>query len=192
MPSHRHPSTSQASRRRVGALVTLIFVTASGCGADGAGTGQSTDGEPVVALVDAETLGAELTAELERSGLESVASAIAEIDLSTLVDDREFTLLAPTDDAFVVASADELADLLADPDALLGLLRNHVIPSTLRAGELADISTVRTGAGHELDVTALDDGTLVIGGATVVSADAAVGDGVVHTIDRLLIPEDDG
>lgn len=188
----RKRSASQAPSRGVGRLlVLLVAATSAGCGSGGTDAGQSAGDDPGVALADVEDLGAELTAELERAELESVASAIAEIELTSLIDDQEFTLLAPTDDAFLEATADELADLLADPDALLALLLNHVLPTTLRSDDLTSISTVRTRAGHELDVTSSNDGTLGIGGARVVTADVTVGDGVIHTIDRLLIPGDD-
>lgn len=60
----------------------------------------------------------------------SIVSAVTEIDIDELTDSEEFTF-SPEDAAFTGLSADELADLLADRDGLVALLRNHVVPQRL-------------------------------------------------------------
>lgn len=205
MPSPPHPHTAAASlqtcgprpgthrrtaaRSRLAAVAALLVITAAACGSGDVDVSQAPNVDPTASAEELETLGVELVAALEDAGLQSVASAVAEVDITSLIDDRDFTLFAPTDEAFLDVTADELADLLADSDALLALLRNHVLSETLDATDLGFVSEVQSQAGDKLEVWTEDDGSLKVAGATIVSPDTAVADGVVHAIDRILLPE---
>jgi len=124
---------------------------------------------------------------LRDNGLDSLATVVDQIDVTELVGDREFTFLAPNDDAFTSLSADDMADLLSEPGQILETLQNHMLDGTYTADELAALDTVETRAGESLPVT-VDGETIQIGDVTVVSADIEVGGGVVHVVDGFLLP----
>lgn len=141
-------------------------------------------GDAEVAVDDARS---ELSAGLRQEGLTSLASALDVVDIAQLVDVAEFTLLAPSDQAFQAMDPDQMADLLADPVNLLEVLRNHVIDERISAHDLAAMSSIRTLAGNDLDVSD-SDGVLMIDGAGVSSVDLSVDNGTVHIVDRIFVP----
>ena len=145
------------------------------------------DAEADDAAETAETQSAELAQVLRDNGLSSVASAVEVIDFTELVDAPEFTFFAPNDEAFSSLSADELADLLSDPGMVADVLRNHTVAATVPSSDLSDGMEVETQAGETLTVS-IDGETVMIGDATVVQPDIDVNDGVVHVVDRLLMP----
>lgn len=203
-------STSSAPRRLVATLATATLVLAA-CGGDDPDelvddataavddvdadsaeeavedAADDVDAEADDAAESAETQSAELAQVLRDNGLSSVASAVEVIDFTELVDAPEFTFFAPNDEAFASLSADELADLLADPTMVADVLRNHTIAATVPSGDLSDGMEVETQAGETL-VVGIDGETVMIGDATVVQADIDVNDGVVHVVDRLIMP----
>lgn len=140
-------------------------------------------------LVDGSTADAQsdLAAQLREAGLNSLASAIDVVDVGQLIGAPGFTLLAPSDVAFQAMDPDEMGDLLANPESLLAVLRNHVIEEQLSSVDLSALSSVRTQAGNDLAVTE-SGGVLTIGGATVSNIDLAVDDGTVHTVDQIFVP----
>ncbi len=102
--------------------------------------------------------------------------------------DSELTVFAPTDAAFDLIDADQLTALLADAEALTTLLTTHVI-----AGSAVDSVTayslngtmVETLSGKTVGV-AIEDGNLLIQGATVTSSDLYTTNGIIHVIDRVI------
>lgn len=95
------------------------------------------------------------------------------------------TVFAPSDEAFEALPADVLADLRADPDALLSVLLHHTTAGRLLAAdfvsgpiEMADGSTI------ELDAAAPS-----IDGATISVLDIEATTGVVHIVDAVLVPD---
>mmetsp|Transcript_14174 Transcript_14174/g.40182 ORF Transcript_14174/g.40182 Transcript_14174/m.40182 type:complete len:234 (+) Transcript_14174:582-1283(+) len=105
-----------------------------------------------------------------------------------------FTILAPTDAAFTKA-LEELnitsAELLADSETLTSILQLHVIPGKMMAANLSDGMMADTLLGQELTVT-VADGMVMFDNATVTVPDLEAGNGVVHAIDQVLLPNSDG
>lgn len=100
-----------------------------------------------------------------------------------------FTVFAPTDAAFARLGDDAIAGLL-EPSArptLARILKHHVVPGRLAAADLVGRDSVETLAGTTLELDAVR-GRLLVGDAAVESADLAAANGVVHVIDRVLIP----
>lgn len=170
--------------------LALWLIVVSGCLSAGCGTVQG-DGDPAAASVSAPaTEGAHeaLLAAFDAEGLSSISTAVAELDLNELTDAEEFTFFSPDDAAFTSLDADALADLLADPDALLALLRNHVVPQRLDRDDLADLQSVTTEAGNVLQIV-VDGSDVTVGGARLVDGgDRLAGTSIVHVIDALLAP----
>ena len=117
----------------------------------------------------------------------TLASAVEQIDVDELIGGETFTFFGPNDEAFLALTADDTADLLADPTALTDVLRNHLVAETIGAAELTEMATVTTLGGTSLPVV-VDGDTVTVGGATVVATDIEAGDGVVHTIDQVILP----
>ena len=100
-----------------------------------------------------------------------------------------FTVFAPTNAAFDALPAGTLDTLLRpeNKDQLATILRYHVIPETRMADEIAEgIRRVETLQGKTINLQRSDD--VKINNARVVSADLAASNGVIHTIDRVLLP----
>lgn len=149
---------------------------------------EAVDGAEVddaAAEIDARS--AELAQTLRDNGMTSLASAVEEADISEVVGDGEFTLFAPSDEAFLALGADETADLLSDPSQLNAVLADHVVTDKIDSSALGGMTVVETRGGASLDVV-VDGDTITVGDATVVTADIDVADGVVHVIDTVIMP----
>lgn len=97
-----------------------------------------------------------------------------------------FTVFAPTNEAFQALPKATLDALAKDKDQLAAVLRYHVVPGKVMA---ADVKTgkAKTVQGAELNLSKA--GTYVtVEEAMVVQADVNATNGVVHVIDRVLIP----
>ena len=127
----------------------------------------------------------QLVEELRQRGLTNVASFIEAVGLENLVQGESFTLLAPTDDAFLALDRDTLAKVLADPKEGLAVLQNHVLDERLDRAQLAAVPSVKATSGKTLPVVVQGD-KLTIGGATVTEADIDAGGGVVHVINAVI------
>jgi uncharacterized surface protein with fasciclin (FAS1) repeats len=104
-----------------------------------------------------------------------------------------FTLFAPTDRAFfdLLAQLDVTApELLANPD-LAQILLYHVAPDDLRAGELIQSSTQATlNPGRPLLVV-LEGRDVFVNRAKVLRANVPASNGLIHVIDKVLLPPAD-
>jgi transforming growth factor-beta-induced protein len=96
------------------------------------------------------------------------------------------TVFAPSDDAFAALPAGALDALGAEPEQLTQVLLHHVVESALLAADIAP-GAVDTLAG---DTMTLDvaDGAVTVDGARVTTADLTARNGVVHIVDRVLLP----
>lgn len=112
--------------------------------------------------------------------------------VDTLSGPGPFTVFAPTDAAF----ADALStlgitkeQLLADPAKLATILTYHVVPGEVMAADVLtmDGKDVATVAGPTVKVT-VNGSTVMINNATVTTADIKASNGVIHVIDKVLLP----
>lgn len=97
------------------------------------------------------------------------------------------TVFAPTDEAFDALPEGTVDALLDDPDELADVLRYHVIAARLEAADIDDGAEVDTLLGPWLTAT-VDASGVSIGEARVIAADVPASNGVIHVIDRVLIP----
>ena len=96
------------------------------------------------------------------------------------------TVFAPTNDAFAALPQSAVDALLANPEALAALLRYHVARGRYTAADLRIVQPA-TLDGRLLAVALQGDG-ITINGATVLAADVAAGNGLIHVVDRILLP----
>lgn len=108
----------------------------------------------------------------------------------TLSGPGPFTVFAPTEEA-MAASRTSLQDLLDDEneDRLRDILLHHMFNGERMASELSS-SSIRTLAGGDLQVSGSDD-SLRVEGAQLVDMNVDAANGVIHAIDRILMPETD-
>jgi uncharacterized surface protein with fasciclin (FAS1) repeats len=104
----------------------------------------------------------------------------------TLAGDHVFTVFAPVDDAFAEFPDETVESMLADREALTTILSYHVVPGRITALEAAERQRLPTVQGEELWVSGNDP--LRVDGARVLSADVAASNGLIHAIDRVLLP----
>ena len=104
----------------------------------------------------------------------------------TLRSPGPYTVFAPSDEAFKAMPAKTLAELAKDKELLKSVLTYHVLPGKVPAGE------VRTGSAKTVqgaNVALSRAGSFVtVEEAVVTHADVKASNGVVHVIDRVLIP----
>lgn len=109
--------------------------------------------------------------------------------VETLKGNGPFTVFAPTNAAFSALPAGTVDGLLK-PEAkadLTSVLTYHVVAGNVMSGDLTDGQMVTTLNGKQLKVS-IKDGKVMIGDATVTAADLAGSNGVVHVIDKVLLP----
>jgi uncharacterized surface protein with fasciclin (FAS1) repeats len=118
----------------------------------------------------------------------TLVTAVTEAGLAeTLSGPGPFTVFAPTNAAFDALPEGTLDSLLADPTgALADILKLHVLSGAVdsKAAIAAAGGTVDT-LGGPVSVE-LDGDKLVVGGATVVTADIKASNGVIHVIDAVI------
>ena len=108
--------------------------------------------------------------------------------VETLKGAGPFTVFAPTDEAFAAVPADTLAALGADKALLTKVLTYHVVPGKVTAADIkpGDVATV---AGPTLKLSVVN-GKVMVNDATVTTADVMASNGVIHVIDKVLLPPD--
>lgn len=108
--------------------------------------------------------------------------------VEVLSSEGPFTVFAPTDEAFSRIPQEELNGLIADKEALTAVLTYHVVPGKVYAEEVVKLSSAETVSGQTVEVR-IDGGKVRIDGATVISADIEATNGVIHVIDRVILPD---
>jgi uncharacterized surface protein with fasciclin (FAS1) repeats len=105
----------------------------------------------------------------------------------TLSGKGPYTVFAPTDKAFSKVPAETLEALGNDPDALRRVLLYHVADGRYPAARVVRKRSIETLAGPRLKVKATKRAVRV-GGARVITPDIKASNGVIHAINRVLIP----
>jgi uncharacterized surface protein with fasciclin (FAS1) repeats len=100
-----------------------------------------------------------------------------------------FTVFAPTNAAFAALPAGLLDKLLlpANKEALTKILTYHVLPAKVIAAD-AKPGKVRTVEGGEITITTA--GGVKVDEASVTSTNVEASNGVIHVIDKVLVPAD--
>jgi uncharacterized surface protein with fasciclin (FAS1) repeats len=117
-----------------------------------------------------------LTSLLEQAGL-----------ADTLKGDGPFTVFAPTDRAFAKVPKKTLDELAADPDKLRAVLLYHVAKRKLTAAKVVNRRTIKTLNGQRLRVRVRGK-KVYVNRSRVTQTDVEASNGVIHVINRVLIP----
>jgi uncharacterized surface protein with fasciclin (FAS1) repeats len=117
-----------------------------------------------------------LTTLLKKSGL-----------AGTLAKKGPFTVFAPTDAAFAKVPKATLAALAKNKAKLRAVLLYHVVKGQVTAAQAMKLRSAKTLQGKSLKIR-VKGGKVFVGGAAVVNADVLASNGVVHVINKVLIP----
>lgn len=105
-----------------------------------------------------------------------------------LNEDGPFTVFAPTDEAFNEIPEAELQELLESPDDLREVLLAHIAEGAYQAEHMADRDDLTMVNGVEINVDQHERG-ISVGDALMVAADIVATNGVIHAVDKVILPE---
>ncbi len=105
--------------------------------------------------------------------------------VATLKTPGPFTVFAPTDSAFRKWPRGILDDLLKDRPRLVEVIKGHVVPGKIMARSLRN-SDAESLQGGLLRIAVSDDGVR-INNAKVMKTDIETSNGVVHSVDTVLM-----
>jgi len=125
-----------------------------------------------------------LTADNRFSTLATAATVAGLIP--TLESAGPFTLFAPTDAAFRALPAGALDGLIANPEKLKAVLLGHVVSGKVLSTDLqtGDVPFVSGDVARAV----VSRAGVTIGSSNVVQADVAAANGVIHVIDKVILP----
>ncbi|GAB4210845.1 MAG: hypothetical protein OHK0012_02180 [Synechococcales cyanobacterium] len=143
---------------------------------------------PAAETTTAETI---VDVAVKNDSFETLVAALKAAELvETLSGEGPFTVFAPTDEAFAALPEGTLDKLLLpeNKDTLVKILTYHVVPgkvlsTDIKAGE------VETVAGANVTI-AVEGEQVKVNDATVVTADVEGSNGVIHVIDKVILPPD--
>ena len=131
-------------------------------------------------------------------GMQEVTTLVAAVQAAGLVDTLKgpgpFTVFAPTNDAFK-ALPPGTVDMLLKPenkDKLKAILLYHVHPGAGIMAKDASTMSLSTADGDKMLTIVVKDGTVMVNDAKVIKADIVCKNGVIHWIDKVLMPPTTG
>ena len=121
----------------------------------------------------------------------SFKTLVAAVQVAGLADTLSgpgpFTVFAPTDEAFAELPAGTVQGLLNDIPKLTKILTFHVVPGKLMAADVIKLTSAKTVQGQ--DVTIASANGVMINGARVITPNVEADNGVIHVIDRVILPQ---
>ena len=118
----------------------------------------------------------------------TLVQAVEAADLvKTLSEEGPFTVCAPDDEAFSKLPGGTLESLLKDQESLRQVLLFHVASGQVMSRDIVKMQSVQTLQGEELKIDITRG--VQIGDAQVTQPDIECSNGVIHVIDRVLIPK---
>jgi uncharacterized surface protein with fasciclin (FAS1) repeats len=159
--------------RTLAALVTAVAVV--GVAGSTALAAPRSDGTIVGTAVEAGQFKT-LTKLLQRAGL-----------VVALEGKGPYTVFAPTDAAFAKVPKATLDSLLASKAKLRSVLLYHVVAGKVTAQKVVKLASAKTLNGKSVRIRVAGS-TVHVGTATVTKSDVMASNGVIHVIDRVLVP----
>jgi len=106
--------------------------------------------------------------------------------VNTLKSKGPFTVFAPNDEAFAKLPKSTVDDLLKDIPKLKAVLTYHVVSGKVMAADVANMNRAKTVQGQEVKIDVSNG--VRINDAKVIKADIVTDNGVIHVIDKVLMP----
>ena len=129
-----------------------------------------------------------LAGQASNAGIFTTLLAAAEAANLTrvLYNDGPFTLFAPTDDAFAALPDGTVENLLKNPKELAKVLKYHLVKGNIFSSDLNNGSSVATVLGSPVSINTTEG--VLVNNAKVIQADVEASNGVIHVIDKVLLP----
>ena len=168
------------TKKRISIVVVLALALAIGVAT--ATAGRATTASPQMTKLNlVQTAAAAkqfktLAALLKKSGL-----------AGTLATKGPFTVFAPTDAAFAKVPKATLATLAKKKMKLRAVLLYHVVKGKVTAVQAMKLRSAETLEGKSVSIR-IKGGKVIVGGATVIKANVMATNGVIHVINKVLIP----
>ena len=176
--------------KKLTAVAVVAALALAACGSDS----DSADEAVTEDTVTEETMAEEVAAGdivAVASTTEGFSTLVAALEAAGLVETLQgegpFTVFAPNDDAFAALPAGLLEKLLLpeNVEVLKSILTYHVVSGKVMSTDVVagDVATVEGS-----NVTLATDGGVTVNGANVVLADVEASNGVIHVIDKVILP----
>lgn len=124
----------------------------------------------------------------DAGSFQTLLAALEVADLTGVLEgDGPFTVFAPTDDAFAALPEADLAALLADPASLADVLLYHVIADEVTSAEVVGLTSATMANGDDVAISVAGS-TVFVNHASVVAVDIAARNGVIHVLDKVILP----
>jgi len=122
----------------------------------------------------------------------TLVSAVQAAELvDTLKSPGPFTVFAPTDDAFAKLPKGTVENLLKDIPRLKSVLTYHAVAGRVMSSDVVKLKTAKTVEGEEVKIDASrwhGHKMPKINDAEIIKADIEAENGVIHVIDKVLMP----
>merc|ERR1719329_805752 len=128
---------------------------------------------------------------VENGGFNTLTAALAAAGLvDTLKGDGPFTVLAPTDAAFAALPPGTVDALLNDIPALTKILTYHVLSGRVDSSAVIglDGQSATTVEGSSINIEVVNGNVGLNGDAAVTTVDVPASNGLIHVIDKVLMP----
>ena len=169
-------------------LTNNVFTHAALLAAFTLGCGASGDREPT-SLMNGPQKSVDLIDTAERAGsFKTLVTAIRAAGLEeTIRTAPALTVFAPTDEAFAALPPGTLDQLIANPEALKNVILYHAVGGQVLSDQAITLKEAQMLNGEKTKIT-YDGMTLYINSSKVISADVLASNGVIHVVDKVLIP----
>ena len=125
---------------------------------------------------------------VEAGSFKTLVTAVKAAGLvETLKSKGPFTVFAPTDDAFANLPKGTVEGLLKDVPKLKAVLTYHVVAGKVMAADVLKLKSAKTVQGQEVKIDASKG--VKVNDATVVKPDVVADNGVIHVIDKVILPK---
>lgn len=128
------------------------------------------------------------------SGSETFSTLVAAVGAAELAEtlsdpSASYTVFAPTDEAFSELPDGALEYLLMpeNQEVLQQVLTYHVLPTKVMSSDISDGEVESLNGGLITEVT---DSGVIINNASVISTDIKASNGIIHAVNRVLLPAD--
>ncbi|QFP77646.1 fasciclin domain-containing protein [Deinococcus sp. AJ005] len=112
---------------------------------------------------------------------------LSDAGITDILMDNEYTIFAPTNEAFAAVDPETLALIASDPDTLQQVLLYHIATGKMTADQVAAESQISSLEGSSLNVKK-DGDTQMVGDAKVTGSVDTADNGIIYVIDKVLLP----
>ncbi len=164
--------------KRIAILAVAAALSALGvAGVAAAGPSAASGGDETITQIAAGNPNfSTLVSLLQETGLDEVLNGTT-----------KYTVFAPTNKAFAKVPKATLDALAADPELLKRVLLYHVVKGEVTSDEVVALKSAKTVAGPKVKIS-VKKGKVFVNNAQVTTVDIDASNGVIHVINRVLIP----